>query len=100
MIGPDDKWDFRFFTYTGNRLKFYMWDDGYGPAYAYNSGNGLLEVECPKGNFLIKPGTLELLHENNTVAMTDKHIAPAIGRYSIMEAHVDENGMVWYGDAE
>ena len=98
LIGTGDKWDFRFFPYTGNRLEFYMWDDGYGPAYAFNSGNELMEVDCPNGNFLIKPGALELLIENNTDVLTDKHIAPAINRHSIIDAHVDEKGMVWYGD--
>lgn len=96
LIGDMDHFDFRFFPYKGNRTKFYAWDDAYEPVYVFNNGVEHIEVDCPYGAFLIKPGCLELLHNDNEGALTKEHIAPAIDKYTVWEVSVDENGTVSY----
>ena len=96
LIGNGDAWKFRFFPYKGKRLSFYDWDKESEPVYIYNAGREQLEVDCYAGNFLIEPGTVELIGAENTEAQIKEHIAPAIDRYTVWEAHVDEDGTVYY----
>lgn len=96
LIGDGDEWRFRFFPYKGNRLKFYAWDKESEPVYIYNSGSEPLEADCEAGIFLIQPGCVELISEENTEALITEHIAPAIDRYTNWEAHVEEDGHVYY----
>ena len=96
LIGDMDHFDFRFFPYKGNRLKYYAWDESYEPIYVSNNGVECIEVDCPYGAFLIKPGCLEILEKDNSEAMTQEHITPAIDKYTVWEASVDEDGTVSY----
>ena len=96
LIGDMDHFDFRFFPYKGNRLKFYAWAETYEPVYVYNEGIQPIEVDCPYGDFLVEPGTMELLDKSNTGAMISEHIAPGIDKYTVWDTEIDENGNVSY----
>ncbi len=95
-LNGENELDFRFFPYSGNRLKFYSWYGFDGEIYAKNSGKEEIEVDTPAGKFLIPPEKCYPLMPHSLIGRIQKSIAPSIDKYCIWDAQVDENGLVSY----
>lgn len=88
-------YDFRFFPYGDNRLKFYSWDHEYS-VILRNEGNESMEIDTPFGDFLIPPGESIIPVQDKEHRITD-HIAPNIDKHTIWETRVLDTGMIAYG---
>ena len=96
-IRDDHLFDFRFFPYKDNRLKFFGWSDDYRPVYVMNEGEKDLEVDTPFGYFLIPPGEILECKRGQEKYRIGKPIVPAIDKYCVNDVCVYEDGTVVYG---
>ena len=91
--------EFCFFPYAGNRLRFYTWTKVFEPVYLANEGNDDLEIDTPYGDFLIPAGASILVSrsaEHLDRYRIDQPIAPPVDRHNANIAHVYTDGSVSY----
>ncbi len=97
QIKDDPLFDFRFFPYKNNRLKFFSWSDDYRPVYLVNEGEKGLETDTPFGYYLIPPGEILECKKGQEKYRIEKPVVPAIDRYCVNDVYVHEDGSVSYG---
>ena len=88
--------DYRFFPYKGNYLRFYSFSDFEGTIFVKNSGEQELEVELPFGRFLIPPKACMRVGLDVEEGRITERKKPAIDKYSVWEPVLKENGVVAY----
>jgi hypothetical protein len=92
---PD--FDFRFFPYQKQRLKFFSWSGHFKPVWLCNEGEKDLEVDTPFGIFLVPGKSCCLCSRENREYQIDAPLVPAIDKHNVNDVYVKGNRKVGYG---